>query len=175
MSSVAILLHMHICFCSFIHSFIHSFILNIYIAASSRELLRGAPDSSAAKKSSFVADIFLLYDLKNIYGKIGELSSVQNSFQDVSLPWNGPNLDARKTNFIPGLSRTIRDSWSPCFHVLFQYLNAVFKLWPEPRADPRGTNPAMAPHPFWLWFPPTKNKHISAFNDLRLACKLGLL
>src|SRR6218665_3234717 len=88
-----------------------------------------------------------------------------------------PGMDPtwmREKNFIPGLSRTIRDSWSPCFHVLFQYLNAVFKLWPEPRAGPRGTNPAMAPHPFWLWFPPTKNKHISAFNDLRLACKLGL-
>ena len=33
------------------HSFIHSFILSIY-SASSRELLRGTPDSSTAKKSS---------------------------------------------------------------------------------------------------------------------------
>src|ERR1043165_6544156 len=36
--------------CSFIHSFIH--IKHLY-SAPSRKLLRGAPDSSTAKKSSF--------------------------------------------------------------------------------------------------------------------------
>src|SRR6218665_3407256 len=66
-----------------IHSFIHSFILNIYIiySASSRKLLRSAPNTSTVKQSSLIVR-------KNAVHYFG--SDKQSRFKDFGGPRHKP-------------------------------------------------------------------------------------